>query len=135
MALMTWDDSFSVGVKRIDDQHKKLVGMINDLNEAMRQGKGKDVIGKIITGLVEYTVTHFSLEERLFTQVGYADAPAHKKTHEAFVAKVTKFKKDFESGRIAMSVEVMNFLSDWLKTHIKGTDKQYSSLFIEKGIK
>lgn len=134
MALINWDDSFSVGVKRIDDQHQKLVSMINELSDAMRQGKGKDVLGKIVTGLVDYTVTHFSLEEKLFVQVGYGDALAHKKTHEAFVAKVKAFKEDFDKGRIALSVEVMNFLSDWLKTHIKGTDKQYSTLFIAKGI-
>jgi hemerythrin len=59
MALITWNDSLSVKVAEIDEQHKKLIAMINELNDAMRLGKGKDVLGKIVNGLVTYTTTHF----------------------------------------------------------------------------
>ena len=64
MALITWNDSFSVNIAVIDQQHQKLITMINDLNAAMKQGRGRDVMGGIINGLVNYTITHFKSEER-----------------------------------------------------------------------
>ena len=134
MALIVWDESFSVGVSRIDEQHKKLVGMINELNEAMRKGQGKEVVGDIVKGLVEYTLTHFALEEKLFAGTGYPDTAAHKREHAEFVAKVSKFRDDFEAGRLSLSIDVMNFLSGWLKGHIKGCDQKYSNHFKEKGL-
>ncbi len=134
MALINWNDSLSVNVKEIDLQHKKLVDMINELNEAMRIGKGKEALGKIINGLISYTATHFKNEEQYFEKLRYPDAANHKKEHIAFVKKVTDFKDGFEKNNLAVTMEVMSFLSDWLKNHIKGTDKKYSKFFNEKGL-
>ena len=115
MALIKWNDSFSVNVAEIDQQHQKLVSMIN--------------------GLISYTATHFKTEERYFTQFGYPETDSHKKEHAAFVQKVSDFKDGFEEGKLSLSIEVMNFLSDWLQNHIKGTDKKYSQFFNEKGLR
>ena len=135
MALIKWDDSFSVKVAEIDRQHQKLISMINELNDAMKQGKGKDILGKIVNGLISYTATHFKTEENYFERFGYPDANQHKKEHIAFVQKVSDFKNGFEKGKLSLSIEVMNFLSDWLQNHIKGTDKKYSQFFNGKGLK
>ena len=135
MALIKWDDSFSVKVAEIDRQHQKLISMINELNDAMKQGKGKDILGKIVNGLISYTATHFKTEENYFERFGYPDADQHKKEHIAFVQKVSDFKNGFEKGKLSLSIEVMNFLSDWLQNHIKGTDKKYSQFFNGKGLK
>ena len=135
MALINWNDSFSVNVAKIDQQHQKLVSMINELNDAMKQGKGKDVLGKIINGLISYTANHFKTEEMYFEQFGYSETDSHKKEHSVFVQKVSEFKDGFEKGKLSLSIEVMNFLSDWLQNHIKGTDKKYSQFFNEKGLK
>ena len=134
MALIKWDDSFSVKVAEIDKQHQKLIDMINELNDAMKQGKGKDILGKIIKGLVQYTATHFKTEEDYFKQFNYPHADTHKKEHDAFVKKVSEFKDEFEKGNISLTIEVMKFLSDWLRNHIKGTDKHYSRFFNEHGL-
>jgi hemerythrin len=135
MALIQWNDSLSVHVAEIDQQHKKLIDMINELNDAMRGGKGKDILGKIINNLINYTATHFKTEEKYFAQFGYPDTDNHQKEHAAFVQKVTGFKDGFEEKRLSLTIEVMNFLSDWLKNHIMGTDKKYSPFFNEKGLK
>jgi len=135
MALMQWNDSLSVNVGMIDKQHQKLVGMINELNDAMRQGKGKDILGKTLNELVAYTGTHFKLEEKYFDQFGYSEADSHKKGHLDFVAKVYEFKDGFEKGKLGLSISVMDFLSDWLRNHIKGVDKKYGPFFNEKGLK
>ena len=135
MALIKWDDSLSVKVTEIDLQHQKLVSMINELNDAMRQGKGKDVLAKIVNGLINYTATHFNKEEKYFDRFGYPERDSHKKEHAAFVQKVSDFQSGFEKGKLSLSVEIMNFLSDWLRKHIKGSDKQYTQFFNEKGLK
>lgn len=134
MGTITWNDSFSVKVLAIDQQHKKLVDMINELTDAMRSGKGRDILNKIISGLILYTGTHFKTEEKYFDQFDYPEAEIHKKEHEAFVLKVLEFKKGFEKGDLNLTVEIMDFLSDWLQNHIKGSDKKYSQFFNDHGL-
>ncbi|HYB19691.1 MAG TPA: bacteriohemerythrin [Thermodesulfobacteriota bacterium] len=133
--LIQWNDSLSVNVGEIDRQHQRLVGMINDLNEAMRQGKGKDVLGKIVNGLITYATTHFRTEEGYFDQFAYPAADGHKKEHSDFTKKVSEFKDGFEKGKLGLSIQVLDFLSDWLQNHIKGVDKKYGPFFNEKGLK
>ena len=135
MALVKWDDSFSVKVTEIDRQHQKLVSMINELSDAMKQGKGKEILCKIINGLIRYTATHFNTEEKYFDRFRYPEADNHKKEHVAFVQKVSDFKSGFEEGKLTLTIDVMNFLSDWLRKHIKGADKLYSQCFNENGLK
>jgi hemerythrin len=135
MALIDWNDSLVVNVTEIDNQHRKLVEMINDLHEAMRQGKGKDITGKIVNSLIGYAATHFRTEEKYFELFAYPDAPVHKKEHSDFVAKISEFKDGFEKGTAGLSIEIMNFLSNWLRNHIKISDKKYSPLFKAKGLK
>ena len=135
MALINWSDNLSVNVAEIDQQHKRLIAMINELNDAMKLGKGKEVLGKIIQGLLGYTITHFKTEEKYFAQFGYPDTDNHQKEHAAFIQKVTEFKDGFNNKKISLAIDVMNFLSDWLKKHIMGTDKKYSQFFNEKGLK
>lgn len=135
MSLIQWDDSFSVNVVEIDLQHKKLVEMINELHEAMRIGEGNAVLGKVIDGLVDYAVIHFQTEEKYFDKFGYPETDIHKKEHSDFAQKVAKFKDDFAIGKVCLSFEVMKFLSNWLKDHIKGSDKKYGPFFNGHGLK
>jgi hemerythrin len=135
MALIKWNDSLSVNVAKIDQQHQKLILMINELHGAMKQGRGNDVLGEIVNGLISYTATHFKTEEDYFNQFGYPETDSHKKEHIAFVQKVSEFKDGFEKGKRSLSIEVLYFLSDWLQNHIKCTDKKYSQFFNEKGLK
>jgi len=124
----------SVDVEEIDQQHKKLIVMINDLSDAMVEGKGKHVAGGIIDDLIEDTASYFKTEEKYFDQFGYPDAEAHKKEHVAFVQKVSQFKDGFDQGKIALSVDIISFLYKWLQNHIKKVDKQYSQFFNDKGL-
>lgn len=135
MALIQWTDSLSVQVAEIDGQHQKLVRMINELNDAMRQGKGKEMLGPIVSGLIGYARTHFSTEEQYFERFGYPDADSHRKEHAEFTRKVTEFKAGFDAGKFGLSIEIINFLSDWLQKHIMGVDRKYVSFFHEKGLK
>jgi hemerythrin len=134
MSLFIWNDSYKTGIAAIDTQHKKLVDLINELHDAMTKGQGNQAMGKIVNELVNYTVTHFTAEERLMKQAGYADFDAHKKIHDDFTAKVREMQKDLASGRKMMSLQVSNFLKDWLSGHILGTDQKYAPVLKAKGI-
>ncbi len=135
MANIQWSPDLSVNVSEIDIQHQQLFKMINDLDDAMRQGKGKDVVGKIINGLLSYTITHFGKEEKYFAQFNYPDAEPHKAAHGKFIDKVKGFKNDFETGKLGLSIQVMSFLNDWLRDHIKVVDKKYGPFFNQHGLK
>jgi hemerythrin-like metal-binding protein len=115
----------------MDEQHKKLIAMINDLNVAVSQGKGRDAVRQTLNRLVSYAAEHFADEERLMTNAAYPGFAAHKPVHEAFAAKAIALSKDFEAGRAMVGADVMIFLKDWLVTHIMGTDKKYGP-FVNK---
>ena len=92
------------------------------------------VAGSILERLVSYTVYHFGFEEKLFQKHGYPEYEQHKKAHENLVAKVKEFKTKVQSGDATISMELMNFLKDWLASHIKGTDKKYVPFMREHGV-
>lgn len=135
MALMTWDESLSVGIPSIDEQHKKLMKMINDLHDGMLGKKSREVLGPILDGLILYTVEHFDYEEKLFARTAYAQAPAHKEEHTKLRQKAIDIHERFKaSGSGALSLEVLNFLRDWLMGHIKGSDKQYTQHMLANNV-
>ncbi len=136
MALMEWSDKFSVGVGEIDAQHKKLIVMVNDLHAAMGAGKGTEIIGTILDDLIAYTGTHFAYEEQLFSKTNYPDEVAHKAEHAALVRDVVDIQSKYKSGAVMMlSMQVMDFLKNWLINHIQGTDKKYGPHLNSAGIK
>lgn len=135
MPLMTWNDRMSVGVGVLDNDHKKLVGMVNSLFDEIQAGHGKDAIGKTLDGLINYTVDHFKREEQFFAQTGYPDSPGHKAQHADLAKQVLDVQKKYQSGASAtLSLEVMNFLKNWLINHIQGSDKKYGPYLNGKGI-
>jgi hemerythrin len=134
MALLTWNDGYSVKVKQFDDQHKKLIDMVNELHDAMKVGKGKEVLEKILAGLIQYTVTHFSNEERLMKLHNYPGYEQHKKEHNLLTMQVSDVQKKYREGSAVLSQSVMTFLKEWLQTHIQGTDKNYSAFLNSKGV-
>jgi hemerythrin len=134
MALMNWKEEYSVKVASIDQQHKKLVELINQLHDAMRAQKGRETIGKVLSELVSYTQSHFKSEETLMQTHKYPALEAHKLEHHMLVKKVSDFQKEVDSGKVTVTIDVMNFLRDWLQNHILGTDKKYSGFFVEKGV-
>lgn len=131
--MIQWSDDLKVNILSIDKQHEQLVKMIKGLDEAMRQGKGRENLTVLIKNLISYSSSHFKTEEDYFERFEYPEAGAHKKEHSEFAKKVNAFKEDFEKGNVGLSIQVMNFLCDWLKNHIKGSDRKYGAYLIAKG--
>lgn len=135
MSFAAWNDSYSVKVLQIDTEHKKLFAIISDLYDGMKAGRGKDVLGNVLNQLVNYTERHFSGEEELMRKAGYADLEKHISVHREFTTKIKGFANDVRSGAAGVSVELLNFLNDWLTQHIKGTDQRYSATLNGAGIR
>jgi len=135
MALIQWSASLSVNVAEMDKQHQKLVGMINELHDAMVKGKGKEVMAKTISGLMDYTKTHFTDEEKLIDRFQYPESASQKNMHKKFLDKVYEFKKQMDEGKVGMTITLSDFLSDWLKNHIKIEDKKYGVFLNKQGVK
>ena len=136
MPLMTWTEKMSVGVGVLDEDHKKLVGMLNQLFDAMKAGQGRDVLGGILEGLVRYTKVHFAREEKFFAQTNYPASAPHKQQHDALTRQVVDVQRKYAEGATAvLSLDVMQFLQDWLVNHILGTDQKYRPHLNAKGIR
>jgi len=135
MASITWTERLSVNVAEIDQQHQKLLALLGELGDALSVGKGHAVLGGITNDLAAYAATHFHTEEEYFVRFGYPDADKHKREHAFFVKKVSDFRRELENGKASLSTDVAQFLSDWLKQHIMGTDKKYGPFFNEHGLK
>jgi hemerythrin len=134
MALVIWKDIYVVNVNEIDLQHKKLVGIVNELHDAMIIGKGQTVMGKILDELVDYTLYHFATEEKYFDQYAYPEADLHKKQHQDLVSQVAAIQNKYNSGEKVLTLDVMNFLRDWLHDHIVGSDKLFGPYLNSKGL-
>ncbi len=134
MALIDWSEAYSVKVKQMDDQHRKLVEMINQLHDAMKVGKGNQVVEDVLKSLIAYTKTHFAAEESLMKMHNYPGYEEQKKAHNSLVLQINDIQKKFHEGNAPLSQNVMTFLKDWLIKHIQGTDKNYGAFFNKAGV-
>ncbi len=130
--LMPWRPALETRITAIDTQHRELVRLINLLHKAMKQQKGAREAGGILNDLAKYTVFHFGFEEDQFEKYRYPETENHKKIHKELVAKVKAFQADFEKGKATVTMELMDFLVDWLKTHIMKTDMAYVPFLKDK---
>jgi hemerythrin-like metal-binding protein len=135
MALISWSDNMSVGVAKIDKEHKGLIDLINLLHSEMLAGKSKAALGTVLDKLIVYTKTHFATEETLFRTHGYPQAAAHMKEHQALTEKALALQTDLKAGKSVISAPVLDFLRDWLTGHILKQDMAYKLFFAAKGVK
>ncbi len=126
MARIEWTDQLSVGIPKIDQQHKGLIDLINTLGDsAMQEEKNKKILEDSIEKLMDYTKFHFSTEEYLMRQVKYTGYASHVKEHEAFVAKVSSFYNDFLDNKAELDQAIVDYLINWVINHIQTIDKMY----------
>ena len=135
MTPFQWDPSYSVGIAEIDDQHKKMVGILSRLYESVRQGNAQEMLKPIFVEFLFYTQDHFATEERLMLQYKYPDYKAHKAVHDACLRKVLTFKRALDNGLAVDPVEACEFLKAWLEDHLAGDDQEYVEFFHARGVK
>ena len=133
--FVEWHDEYSVGIQSIDDQHKHLLALINQLQTAADYHTEDSFVDDSLGELVDYTRTHFGYEEGLMEENGYPQFAEHKKEHEAMVEQVKDFLERYKVNKDETIEAITQFLKNWLIHHINGTDKEYSSFLVGKGVK
>jgi len=135
MALVTWNEKISVGVKSMDDGHKRMIAIMNQLHDGIQAGHSKEVLASVLDQLMNYTVDHFGQEEAYLEQVGYKDIDTHRMQHAQMVYRIVKLQESLKHRPIIMlDLELNGHLQSWFVNHIQGTDMMYSALFIAKKI-
>ena len=134
MTLIKWTKIYSVNILEVDNQHKKLVDLFNNLYTAMKAGKAKEIMSTTLDELVDYTLYHFATEENLFDKYKFPESEAHKREHKELVEKVAALQKKHQSGERVLTIDVMNFLKDWIHNHIMGRDILFGEFLNSKGV-
>lgn len=130
---MIWIKEYSVGIESMDNHHKMLFEIINELHEAMAERKGKTVLSEVIKKLEDYTIYHFTEEEALLASVNYQELQKHKNEHKVFIDKLFSIEEKISSGYVAtVPTETSVFLTNWLREHIKVEDQKYASALASK---
>jgi hemerythrin len=136
MGQIEWDDSLSVAIDLIDDQHKMLIERLNDLSAAVEMTKGTSEILKTLGFLIDYTDYHFSAEVGYMKKHNYPGLDAHLKQHEIFEASLKNLVTDFEEegATEALSASINTLLVNWLVNHIKVVDVLFGTFLREQGL-
>ena len=132
--MFEWNPSFSVEIGSIDAQHQNLFRIARELYAAMTAGQGKAALAKILDRLVQYTAVHFAHEERILRLNDYPDLLAHQAEHQSLTRQVLQFQADYQAGRSAMTVQLLQFIRDWLEKHIKESDQRYAPFLRERAV-
>lgn len=137
MPLVNWNRLFETDIEEIDNQHKRLVELLNQVYDASKEGRTDTVLNKVLAELINYTHDHFGTEERLMIEKGYPDYSSHKKEHESLTREVQEFQdKYIKSAKDPLlAQELTLFLKGWLTNHIVSSDKRYVPFFKSKGIR
>ncbi|MCW8924393.1 MAG: bacteriohemerythrin [Gammaproteobacteria bacterium] len=133
--FMEWKDEYSVGIDSIDEQHKKLINLINQLQAALIYATGIEFEREALDAMVDYTKTHFAYEENMLEDNDYPGFEAHKAEHAKMIAKVESVLAEYEKEPETAMQNAVDYLQDWLIVHINGTDKEYCDYIISKGVK
>jgi len=133
--MIAWDDAYSVDIQEIDEQHKCLIEIMNELYTAMANKSNRDLIGDVLDKLVDYTKVHFAVEETLMRIFHYEEYEEHKAIHDKIVNRVLEFQGKFRAGDDKVGMELLMFLKDWLFDHINKVDKRYTKAFHKAGVK
>jgi hemerythrin len=122
MAFAEWEERYETGNAAIDDQHRHLFELVNDLHDALMAGTAKEKMGATLGSLASYTVEHFRGEERMMVDIAFPGLPEHRRKHEELASQVRRLVADHEAGRLTLPLTLARFLVDWLRHHIEEED-------------
>ncbi len=134
--MLQWEPAMATGIGSVDRQHKDLVQQVNQLVEAMKSGKGRQVVGDLLVFLGKYAVDHFGLEESLMQRHDYPAYADHKAVHEAFKKDFGVLAGQFDAApsSLSLTIDVQRRVTDWLRNHILNTDAKLGAFLKERGV-
>lgn len=134
MALMTWSSKYSVGVEALDNQHKALMKVLNELHAASMRGKVQEVASPLLRQIVSLACEHFAAEERLMESTGFPGLAGHRAKHRELTGRVAEFVSRHEKGDTTMRTQLLYFMRDWLSKHMQNEDNEYAPWLSGHGV-
>jgi hemerythrin len=134
MALMNWSSKYSVGMEALDNQHKALMGVLNELHAASMQGKAGEVAGPLLRQTVSISNEHFAAEERLMESTGFPGLAAHRAKHRELAGKIAEFVARHEKGDTTVYTPTLYFMRDWQTKHMQKEDQEYAPWLKAHGV-
>ncbi len=132
MSFIEWTDRLSIRVPEMDQQHQKLVIMLNEYYDAIKVGKDRDILGKTLNRVIDYTKTHLNAEERFMESIDYAFVNSHKTEHRRFTDQILQLKTQYDAGDAAVGHKLLSVLRDWLVNHIQKVDRMYGDYYLKQ---
>lgn len=109
--------------------------IINELNEALQEGKGRETLREILQNLVNFVHLHFKTEEELMVKEDFGEYTIHRYEHEKLTDEMKRLHDDYLAGNVRISIQLMNYFRDWLMDHIITKDRKLAGFLVKKGIK
>ena len=126
MGKMDWDETLSVKVAEIDEQHRRWIEIINELHGALlSKDSGGKLTERILGEMLDYASFHFVFEEDYLRKIGFPELGAHRQLHQSFLNAITEKFQEEKRGELVLNTEVMRLLIDWLRDHIINEDRKY----------
>ena len=129
LKIIEWKSDYKVGIKEIDEQHKKFHGMLKDFYTVFMNGEDEKVLKEILDKVAAYALVHFATEEKYFDKYNYKFSKEHKQIHSDMKSKLSEFMKSYEKKEAEISVELLSFLIDWFIGHLTIEDRKYAKAF------
>jgi hemerythrin len=124
--LIIWTDAFSVQQPEMDQQHQKIIGMVNRLFKAFILKTEDTTAAAIVQELADYTVYHFAAETALLQRLGFPELPRHLNLHTQMAEKTRRFAETFEASQAEVMRELLDMLKAWWTGHILREDRKYA---------
>ena len=124
MAIKQWTRELETGIPEIDEQHKLIIGYINKVNDAAKSGNQEE-LEEVLEGLLEFTITHFELEEELMEKAGYPFLKAHAMMHETLMKRLADLRMRAINKKENIAAELQTFLELYLSNHVMNSDHDY----------
>lgn len=135
MEKIIWGEDFSVGVRELDDQHKRIVTIVNTLLDMNDTNVGSEIISDTLTKMTQYASDHFKTEEQFMLDYGYPEYLSQKKQHQEFKKMTVNFCVGTMVHNATVPTEIFTYLKSWWTNHILKEDMKYKDFFHTKGVK
>ena len=133
--MIEWEEKYSVGIISIDEQHKKIIGIINRVIAAKEFDDNTEDIAEILNEMAVYSQDHFKTEETHMIEFKYPEYQYHKEEHIDFSLRTLAYQSRVITGDNRVANAILEYLKSWLVNHIQKTDKKYSDCFKKNRLK
>jgi hemerythrin len=124
--FIVWKEEYSVGHKKLDNQHKTILNVINRLYKNIQKDIASEEIKNILWELTQYAKNHLVYEEEIMREIGFPDLTVHKKFHQSYIDNTDNLVRKFRASDPDIAFETMKFLKNWWVEHIVSMDKKYA---------